>query len=52
MLNKFKLKAATKNEDEFYFKMVKGKKNEDGQHEYEDSDEEFDEKQFRLALKN
>ena len=25
MLNKLKLKAALKNEDEFYFKMIKGK---------------------------
>lgn len=27
MINNLKLKASTKNEDEFYFKMLKGKKN-------------------------
>lgn len=32
MINKLKLKASTKNEDEFYFKMLKGKKTEDGRH--------------------
>lgn len=32
MINNLKLKASTKNEDEFYFKMLKGKKNEHGVH--------------------
>jgi hypothetical protein len=32
MINNLKLKASTKNEDEFYFKMLKGKKKEDGVH--------------------
>lgn len=50
MINKLKLKASTKNEDEFYFKMLKGKKTEDGRH-VEDSDSEIDEKELRAALK-
>lgn len=32
MINKLKMKAGTKNEDQFYFKMLKGRKNEDGKH--------------------
>ncbi len=39
-----KSKARMKNTDEFYFKMIKGKKNEEGKHIEEDSDSDFDEK--------
>ena len=52
MINKLKLKADLKNEDEFYFKMNKGKRNEEGKFvEDQDSDSDFEEKQFRAALK-
>ena len=30
MIDNLKLKAKLKNEDEFYFKMTKGKRNEEG----------------------
>lgn len=30
MLDKLKVKADLKNDDEFYFKMAKGKRNEEG----------------------
>ena len=50
MINQLKLKASTKNEDEFYFKMLKGKKGEDGRH-IEEEDSDFDEAEFRAALK-
>jgi hypothetical protein len=43
MLNKLRLKADLKNEDEFYFKMMKGKRNEEGKFvEGDDSDSDFD----------
>ena len=52
MVNQLKLRASTKNEDEFYFKMLKGKKTEDGRHlEESDDDSEFNEREFRAALK-
>ena len=51
MLNKLKLKASTKNEDEFYFKMLKGKKGQDGKHIQEDDDSDFDEREYRAVLK-
>lgn len=55
LLNKLKEKAKTKNEDEFYFKMIKGKKDEDGKHvEYAEDrdDEDFDENKYRAVLKS
>ena len=51
MLHKMKDKARMKNPDEFYFKMIKGKKNDEGKHIEEDSDSDFDEAEYRLALK-
>ncbi len=30
MINKLKLKADLKNDDQFYFKMMKGKRNQEG----------------------
>lgn len=44
MVNNLKLKASTKNEDEFYFKMLKGRKNQHGVHVEEEEDSDFDEK--------
>lgn len=43
MLHKMKSKARMKNTDEFYFKMINGKKNDEGKHIEEDSDSDFDE---------
>ena len=51
MLNNLKLKAGLKNEEEFYFKMNKGKRNEEGKFVEEDSDSDFDEKDYRASLK-
>jgi|JI6StandDraft_1071083.scaffolds.fasta_scaffold726446_1 U3 small nucleolar RNA-associated protein 11 len=52
MINKLKVKANLKNEDEFYFKMNKGKKNEEGKFvEESDDDSDFDEKDYRVSLK-
>lgn len=52
MINKLKVKANLKNEDEFYFKMNKGKRNEEGKFvEESDSDSDFDEKDYRASLK-
>lgn len=53
MLNKLKLKADLKNDDEFYFKMTKGKRNEDGKFVEQDdeSDSDYDEKDYRRSLK-
>lgn len=46
-----KIKAALKNEDEYYHKMVKAKV-KDGKHVAEESeDEDFDPKEFRKILK-
>ena len=50
-LKLFKQKAELKNQDEFYFKMLKSKKNEDGKIEMDSDDSDFDEKEFRAALK-
>jgi U3 small nucleolar RNA-associated protein 11 len=45
MLKSLKVKADLKNKDEFYFKMTKGKRNEEGKFvEDSDSDSDFDEK--------
>ena len=51
MINNLKLKAGLKNEEEFYFKMNKGKRNEEGKFVEEDSDSDFDEKDYRASLK-
>lgn len=52
MMNKLKTKANLKNSDEFYFKMNKGKRNEEGKFvEEDDSDSDFDEKDYRASLK-
>lgn len=51
MINRLKTKADLKNEDEFYFKMMKGKRNEEGKFVEEDSDSDFDEKDYRASLK-
>ena len=51
MINELKVKANLKNEDEFYFKMLKGQRNEEGKFVEEDSDSDFDEKDYRLSLK-
>ena len=50
-INSLKLKAGLKNEDEFYFKMNKGKRNEEGKFVEDDSDSDFDEKEYRESLK-
>lgn len=51
-LKKLKEKAELKNDDEFYFKMLKGKRNEEGKFiEDSDSDSDFDEKDYRASLK-
>lgn len=43
MLNKLRLKADLKNEDEFYFQMMKGKRNDEGKFvQNDDSDSDFD----------
>lgn len=51
MLDKLRVKADLKNEDEFYFKMAKGKRNEEGKFVEEDSDSDWDEKEYRASLK-
>ena len=52
MINKLKTKADLKNEDEFYFKMMKGKRNEEGKFvEESEDDSDYDEKQYRRSLK-
>ena len=53
MLQKLKLKADLKNDEEFYFKMGKGKRNEDGKfvEQEDDSDSDYDEKDYRRSLK-
>jgi len=43
-LKLFKQKAQLKNQDEFYFKMLKSKKNEEGKIELDSEDEDFNEK--------
>jgi U3 small nucleolar RNA-associated protein 11 len=51
-LNDLRLKASLKNEDEFYFRMLKGK-NKDGEHIELDSDEsDLDEREYRTQLKS
>jgi U3 small nucleolar RNA-associated protein 11 len=53
MINQLRLKADLKNEDEFYFQMAKGKRNEEGKFVQEESedDSDFDEKEYRTSLK-
>lgn len=51
MINNLKMKADLKNEDQFYFKMGKGKRNQEGKFVEEDSDSDFDEKDYRSSLK-
>jgi hypothetical protein len=52
MINKLKVKANLKNQDEFYFQMMKGKRNEEGKFvEGDESDSDFDEKEYRTSLK-
>ena len=51
MLDKLRVKADLKNEDQFYFKMAKGKRNEEGKFVEEDSDSDWDEKEYRASLK-
>lgn len=52
MINQLKVKADLKNDDEFYFKMLKGKRNEEGKFvQDDDSDSDFDEKDYRRSLK-
>ena len=53
MINKLKEKADLKNQDQFYFKMMKGKRNEEGKFVQNDdeSDSDFDEKDYRASLK-
>nr|VVW88966.1 unnamed protein product [Nymphaea colorata] len=53
MLNQLKVKADLKNEDEFYFQMMKGKRNQDGKfvQNDDDDDSDFDEKEYRNSLK-
>ena len=53
MLNQLKTKAALKNDDEFYFQMAKGKRNQEGKFVQDDSedDSDFDEKEYRTSLK-
>jgi U3 small nucleolar RNA-associated protein 11 len=53
MINQLKQKAGLKNEDEFYFQMAKGKRNQEGKFVQEDSDDDsdFDEKDYRASLK-
>lgn len=53
MLNQLRQKADLKNEDEFYFQMAKGKRNEEGKfvQDDEEEDSDFDEKDYRLSLR-
>jgi hypothetical protein len=52
MLNSLKVKADLKNEDEFYFQMMKGKRNQEGKFVQDDDDDsDFDEKDYRNSLK-
>ena len=51
MINRLRNKATLKNEDEFYFKMARGKQNEEGKFVIDDDDSDFDEKEYRASLK-
>ena len=51
MMNRLREKATLKNDDEFYFKMIKGKRGDDGKLLLDDEDSDFDEKDYRASLK-